>query len=144
MLINSEIINKLKIKNGQKGIFLNTPEDIKLLGPLPEEVKLESDLSKGPFDFIQLFVHNIAELEVWAPKVLESINYDGLLWIAYPKKSSKIKTDINRDNGWDILINTGYAGISLISINDIWSSMRFRPIEKIKSSKKKWSNKNKL
>jgi hypothetical protein len=64
---------------------------------------------------------------------LNAIKEDGLLWISYPKKTSKIKTDI----GGDVMTHAGYDGVSLISINETWSAIRFRPKHKVKTSRKK-------
>jgi len=56
---------------------------------------------------------------------------DGLFWICYPKGSSKIKTDLNRDILWAAMGKFGLAGVSLISIDNVWSAMRFRPTDKV-------------
>ncbi|OHR73439.1 hypothetical protein HMPREF3291_19240 [Bacillus sp. HMSC76G11] len=54
------------------------------------------------------------------------------IWVSYPNKSSNIKTDINRDQGWDVLINEGLVGIAQIAIDDTWPALRFRPKDAIK------------
>jgi hypothetical protein len=56
---------------------------------------------------------------------------DGLLWICYPKKSSKAATDLTRDVLWDMVKGYGVVGVSLISIDDVWSAMRFRPADQV-------------
>lgn len=63
------------------------------------------------------------------PKAVEAVKPEGVLWISYPKGSSKIKTDISRDKGWDSVKAMGFVGVSMISVDDTWSAMRFRPVE---------------
>lgn len=56
---------------------------------------------------------------------------DALLWIAYPKKSSKIKSDMTRDNGWEAVFAAGYEAVTQIAIDEDWSALRFRKSEAI-------------
>ena len=51
----------------------------------------------------------------------------GLLWLAFPKKSSGIATDLTRDHGWDVIHRAGWQGVSLIAVDERWSAMRLRP-----------------
>ena len=100
------------------------------LGELTEGVEL-SDKPDGNFDFVHVFVKNFAELEKLAPTAMRVLKYDGILWISYPKKSSKIETDISRDVGWDIMKQNGLRPVAAVSINEIWSALRFRPYQKV-------------
>jgi hypothetical protein len=60
-------------------------------------------------------------------KVLELMKKDVVCWIYYPKGSSKIQTDLTRDNGWDkLLAHTRLQWISLISFDDTWSAFGMR------------------
>ena len=132
-MITTNLIKKLRIQPGQRLLILNAPEGyISELGQLLEgaEVKQAQD---GAFDFVQVFVKSIAELEEHAPKAMKSVKYDGLLWICYPKQSSKIKTDINRDSGWDVIQQAGLRPVTQVAIDDTWSALRFRPAERVGS-----------
>jgi hypothetical protein len=70
-----------------------------------------------------------AELDSHAPRL--KVSPGGILWICYPKKSSEVKTDISRDVGWDVVHKAGWEGVTLISVDDIWSAMRFRPTQDV-------------
>ena len=52
---------------------------------------------------------------------------DGLVWIAYPKGSSKQQTDLTRDKGWESLEGSDLMWISLVSVDDTWSAFGLRP-----------------
>lgn len=67
------------------------------------------------------------------PKAIEAVTPEGMLWINYPKGTSKIKTDINRDTGWQTVTDLQFEGVSLVSIDETWSAMRFRPIGLVKT-----------
>jgi len=53
------------------------------------------------------------------------------LWISYPKRSSKVETDITRDVGWDVVYKAGLEGVTQIAIDDTWSALRFRPADRV-------------
>lgn len=128
---DAALIKKLLIKPTYRCIVLNSPDGyLPRLGTLPLEDNLE-----GKFDFIYLFARNKDEVDEFGPAVVEAIKPEGVLWISYPKGSSKIKSDISRDKGWDTIREKGFQGVSLISVDDTWSAMRFRPIELSKSKK---------
>jgi hypothetical protein len=50
-----------------------------------------------------------------------------MLWIAYPKKSAKVDTDLTRDVGWSVIEGAGVVGVAVVSIDATWSALRFRP-----------------
>jgi hypothetical protein len=130
MAINP-LVKKLQLKPEQRVAIINAPSGyIEELGQLPEGTKL-TDKTTGSFDFVQLFVKDSAELNRYAPKAIRAIKHDGMLWISYPKGSSKMKSDLNRDVIWDLVKKHGLLGVSLVSIDDTWSAMRFRPAEKV-------------
>ena len=52
------------------------------------------------------------------------------IWIYYPKKTGRIKSDLSRDVCWKILVPQGFTPNSQISIDETWSALRFKPIEK--------------
>ncbi|MED4609299.1 hypothetical protein [Paenibacillus validus] len=81
-----------------------------------------------------MLARNQAELQRLAPDVLPKLKDAAIFWVAYPKKSSKLKSDITRDSGWEILQQAGYIGVSLISIDDTWSAFRLRQEKYVKSS----------
>lgn len=124
---------KLLYKPGYRICVVNAPEHFSFAkDELPEQVAIVTDLDAN-LDSVLLFAPSQEELSLHAARVLASLKDDGLLWVAYPKKSSKIKTDIHRDAGWDVLNELKYFGVSLISIDDTWSAMRFRHEKYIKS-----------
>ena len=129
---------KLKIKEGNSILPINETGNFKKqLGTLPAKVKLVSE--KDPYNQVHWFVHDRAQLEKELGSVLRLLKKDVLLWIYYPKGSSKIQTDLTRDKGWDALLKyKELHWLSLISFDDTWSAFAMRL--KNESDKKKDAN----
>jgi hypothetical protein len=128
-MAKTPLSKRLRIQPGQRLLILNAPDGyLEELEPLPADVELE-DSPEGKFDFVHLFVRDWADLERLGPVAIEAVKYDGLLWLSYPKRSSKVKTDLTRDKGWDILAGAGLRPVTQVSVNDIWSALRWRPVE---------------
>ena len=127
-----DLTKKMGMRPGHRVLVLNAPDGFtETLAPLPERVALETTPTGGAFDLIHVFVHDKAEVDRMAPDALAVLSPGGLLWFSHPKKSSKIKTDITRDVGWDILAVSGLRPVSLVSIDETWSAFRFRPVEDV-------------
>ena len=123
------IPKKLFIKENYIVLLVNEPDGYRdLLIDLPDGVKIVSSSSE-PVDFVHLFVRDKAELETHLEKTNAFVKKGGLYWVSYPKGSSKIKTDINRDSIWEFSKSLGIRPVTQISIDDTWSAMRFRPTE---------------
>lgn len=132
--MGSALTKKLRLQPGQRVLLLNAPRGyLDLLGDLPDGASLDMTPDGDTYDFVQAFVDSIAELERLARSAIDASSYDGILWFSYPKKSSKVKTDISRDVGWDIVANAGLRPVMQVSIDETWSALRFRPHELIGS-----------
>ncbi len=126
---------KLKIKEGFTLLTVNASSEFKKsIGPLPAGVKISSETKN--YEQVHWFVMNKAQLEKELDKILKLIKNQVILWIYYPKGSSKIQTDLTRDKGWDKLLkHDELTWISLISFDDTWSTFGSRL--KSESDKKK-------
>lgn len=122
----------MRILPGHKVLALNLPS--KIAGMIGETAASVIEPENHPDirpDAVVMAAGSIAELESLIRQFLKYVEKDTLFWIAYPKKSSGIKTDISRDVGWDALKNNGYLPVSQISVNQTWSALRFRHYSKI-------------
>jgi hypothetical protein len=123
----SSLVKKLLLKPDYRYLLINPPEGyLTQLGELPPGVQL-TEKPGGVFDLVQIFVKSKADLDALGEVALESVKPNGLLWVSYPKKTSKIKTDISRDCGWESLQEAGWGGVAMIAIDDTWSAMRLKP-----------------
>ncbi|HSZ26471.1 MAG TPA: hypothetical protein VK766_12155 [Cytophagaceae bacterium] len=132
----SELLKKLNYKNQPEILVLNAPEDFEsFLKEISKVTKVAAELkAKKEYSFIIVFAKSQKEVAAFIPKLVDAMIEDGLLWVAYPKGTSKkYKADISRDKGWEVLRKLGFETVRLISIDEDWSCMRFRKTEFIKS-----------
>jgi hypothetical protein len=130
----ASLAQKLQLKPGEKVALVNVPEG--RLAALAAELEGcdawdASKKAAGKLDAMLLFVNNLAEAEKLGSKAIRSSGADRLLWIAYPKGSAKVKTDVNRDTLWKTLEPTGWRPVRQVALDAVWSAMRFRPAEKV-------------
>ena len=126
-MAESALAKKLKLKSGLRAAVIYAPSGyLDALEPLPAGVELTERL-QGQFDWVQAFIRNKAELDKLVPKILDSLKPEGLLWLTFPKGSSKIQTDLARDKGWDALRGANLRWITLVSVDDTWSAFSLRP-----------------
>jgi hypothetical protein len=120
------IAQKLLIKDDRTLLLVNAPRGYaNVLGPLPTDAKLLKSPAKRA-GVIQLFVANRAELETRLPQMKAAVAPGDLLWVTYYKGTAQIRTDIGRDALHAYARTLGMEGVSLVSIDDDWSAMRFK------------------
>jgi len=130
-MTTNPLVKKMRMMRDQRILIQNPPEGfLKILREFPEEVIVRHE-ADGVFDFILLFVNNIAGLEEYAPAAIKAGKFDCILWIAYPKRSAEIQTDINRDTGWDVVRNSGMRPVAQVAIDQTWPALRFRSVEQV-------------
>jgi hypothetical protein len=122
-----DIIKKFKFKDS--GVVINAPAALE-----KEFVKMGFKTAfdkKAKSTNTLVFINNNKEYLDFLQKQLKNVEPDSVLWFAYPKGTSKIKTDINRDTirvtGEEFNITT----VTAISIDDTWSALRFRPVDRV-------------
>lgn len=89
-----------------------------------EGVAFDASLN-GAYDWIQIFVKSKAELDAIMPQVKTALKPVSLLWISFPKGTSKIQTDLTRDKGWDSVQDMKWT--NLVSVDETWSAFSVRP-----------------
>lgn len=83
------------------------------------------------------FAITIAELEAAADMLAQKTEGDAVVWIAYPKTSSKkYKAEFNRDTSWGAFGKHGFEPVRQVAIDADWSALRFRRVEFIKTMKR--------
>ena len=123
-MAESPLAKKMKLKSGLKAAVINAPENY--VDTLKHDTALSPTLN-GKFDWVQIFVRTKAEMDALAPKATKALKPESILWISFPKGTSKIQTDLTRDKGWDSLQKLDLKWINLVSVNDTWSAFALRP-----------------
>jgi hypothetical protein len=118
------LVRKLGLKEGNLFYVSGSPVNYAaLLGWLPDQVIQKSRLSKN-LDFVHYFTKSQKDLEAFLPKAIESIKRDGMIWISWPKKSSKINSDVNENTVRAAALPTGLVDVKVCAIDDTWSGLK--------------------
>ena len=125
----TSLAQKLQLKAAQRLRVLNAPPGyVERLGQELPGINLVAG-GTGSTDAVLLFVNSLAEAQRLAPDAIGAVETNGLLWMAYPKGTSKVKTDVNRDRLWEAIKPLGWLAIRQIALDEVWSALRFRPAE---------------
>jgi hypothetical protein len=121
------IFEKLQLKPGRKLLIVNAPVGyLAKAGAVPTGADLLSEPQEA--FIIQVFVLKQAELESALTRYAPLVQPGGMLWVTYPKLSSPLKGDINRDTINTFAQVNGWTGISIISIDEDWSALRLKRV----------------
>jgi hypothetical protein len=115
------LAKKLHLKSGMRVALVNAPNGVRLTAP---GVTVEKSL-KRDLDLVMLFTTTQKDLKAQWPKALASVKQDGALWVAYPKKTSGIETDLGMGE-WEATKGGDWNPVAMIGIDDAWSSVRFK------------------
>lgn len=123
---NTPLIKKLGIKEGFRVGFVNAPLDFdKELGKLPSDVQVSVGELTKPLDLILVFIDSELKLQKTFSLLAEKLTANGMLWIAWPKKSSKVTTDLTFNNVQRIGLDAGLVDVKICAVNEIWSGLKF-------------------
>lgn len=130
------LFQKLNFK-GHKAIhILNAPESFQAaMEEMRPLTSVQTTLARAKdVQFALAFATKKAEVDKFADQVAKASAGDAVIWIAYPKGTSKkYKCEFNRDNGWDRLGSHGFEPVRMVAIDEDWSALRFRRVEHIKT-----------
>jgi len=118
------LVKKLGLATGQRAFVETTPADyLALLDPLPEKVEFVTRLS-GRLDFIHLFVKAESRLRERLPVLMDKLQPDGMIWISWPEKASKVATDITEDTIRKVALPLGLVDVKVCAVDEIWSGLK--------------------
>ncbi|HNR02393.1 MAG TPA: hypothetical protein PKK59_07655 [Anaerolineaceae bacterium] len=119
------ILEKLQLKPGRTLLLHSAPEHyLNSAGVIPEGAAVTSELQ--PAFIIQVFVRTQSELESAFEEISPLVLPGGMLWITYPKLTSKLRGDLHRDTINTYAQKNGWTGIAIISIDEDWSGLRLK------------------
>jgi hypothetical protein len=119
------LVKKLGIKPGSTIYIVHAPaEYFEWVHPLPDDVVVKEKLA-GKLDFIHLFVKDKKHFQQAFGKAQKCLRDDGMLWISWPKKSSKIQTDLDENIIRDFGLDQGLVDVKVCAVDEIWSGLKF-------------------
>ncbi len=127
------ILEKLQLKDEKNLLIQGLPSTIeKQFIKLSFAKNITPLLKIKKIDFALVFAISKNQLSDILRDVLPSLNENAKFWIAYPKQTSKIVSDLSRDSNWECVAKLGYEGVKMISLDHVWCAMRFKKSEYVK------------
>jgi len=120
------LARKLGIGEGDEVALIGAPERFEdTLGDLPDVASLHTDLADDArYDVIVAFITERAELEAELPRLRARMAPACGLWIAWPKRASRVTTDVTDQVIREIVLPTGLVDNKVCAIDDTWSGLR--------------------
>ena len=118
------LIKKLGIQASNRVALLGAPEDfMSLLEPLPAAVVFEAEA--GPTtDIAHLFVTQRDELATQLRALRQQLGADAVLWVSWPKKSSKVPTTVTEDTVRELALPLGFVDVKVCAVDEVWSGLK--------------------
>jgi len=121
------LAKKLGIKDGDSIQVFNSPKSyLDFFVDFPKNVKIVPENTKASYiDFIHIFSNNKKELINYFTTAKPNLKKSGILWISWPKKSSKLETDLDKFQILDLGLNNGLVDTKVAAIDTDWSGHKF-------------------
>ena len=118
------LLRKLGIRDGTQIVALHPPEGYaSLLGPLPPGAQIVAE-PRQRVAFVHLFTRSAAELRSALTRLRAKLVSDGMIWVSWPKRSSKVPTDITEDVIREVALPLGFVDIKVCAVDDTWSGLK--------------------
>jgi Protein of unknown function (DUF3052) len=115
---------KLGIKPGSRLFVAGAPSNYaKLLAPLPDGVEIVSRMPAS-IAFAHLFTTKRADLATKLRAALAKLHPDGTIWVSWPKKASRVATDITEDTIREVALPLGLVDVKVCAVDEIWSGLK--------------------
>jgi hypothetical protein len=118
------LAKKLSLKDGTRVWRDGMPENVALEIDR-EELQVEwLDAPNSPIDAAHIFVTERAALETKLAELKAMLGPGGFIWVSWPKKASKVPTDITEDTIRDICLPMGLVDVKVCAVDEIWSGLK--------------------
>ena len=129
---NQNILEKLQLKEEKNLLIQGLPSSVeKQFAKLSYNKNLTPLLKTRKIDFALIFAINQLQLNNILKEVFSALHSESKLWISYPKTTSKIVSDLNRDASWEILSKNEYEAVRQVTLDHVWTAMRFKKLDQI-------------
>jgi len=118
------LAKKLGIDVGSRIYLSDAPKNyLTLVAPLPEGIRVVRKID-GETDIVHIFSTERAHLAAALRATLKRIKPDGTIWVSWPKKSSKVPTDITEDTIREVALPMGLVDMKVCAVDEVWSGLK--------------------
>ena len=115
---------KLGIKENFRIRLIHPPENyFDFFIEWPQNIEISDD-PRTKKNLIHFFTKEFSEYYTWLPLLKEEIEQNGMIWVSWPKKTSKISSDVSEDLIRNYALETGLVDIKVCSVNEEWSALK--------------------
>ena len=130
--MSQTLFEKLLIQDERNLLIQGLPSSIeKQFTKLSFSKNVTPLLKSRKIDFALVFAVSESQLSGILREVLPALKTEAKLWIAYPKTSSKIATNLNRNCSWDCITGAGYEDLDKVELDNVWVASRFIKAQQI-------------
>lgn len=123
---SQSLLEKLELTDEKNLLIQGLPSSIeKQFIKLSFSKNVTPLLKKRKIDFALVFAVSQRQLVDILRDVVPCLQEEAKLWIAYPKTTSKIASDLSRDKNWDFVSEHGFEGVHMVALDNVWSAARF-------------------
>jgi len=118
------LAKKLGIAEGTRVVAKHAPDDYaELLEPIPPGALFEKKLSHLT-DIVHVFADRKAKLQEELEILRKSIRSNGVVWVSWPKRTSKVPTDITEDTIRELALPLGFVDVKVCAVSEVWSGLK--------------------
>lgn len=124
------LAQKLGLKDGSRALFIDLPASLASLATsraFTEANRIgvdQIDTARPGYDYVHLFTTARSVLETLARKLMNLIARNGMIWVSWPKKASKVATDITEDVIRAVVLPLGLVDVKVCAVDDTWSGLK--------------------
>jgi hypothetical protein len=124
------LAQKLGFKDGSRVLFLDLPQSLSGLVSsrdfaAADRLRVEDlERAEGPYAAIHLFTAARTVLEQVAQRLMALIARDGMIWVSWPKKASKVATNITEDVIRAVVLPLGLVDVKVCAVDEVWSGLK--------------------
>lgn len=120
------LVKKLGFKAGFRVMVMDGPAGLfEALEPLPDEVRFVQETAAGGLDMVLLFATEFGDFRMKLAAAQPLIKQNGMIWVAWPKKASKVPTDITFEVAQPYVLSQGLVDIKVCAIDEVWTGLKF-------------------
>jgi hypothetical protein len=140
---SESLLEKLQLKDEKNLLLQGLPLSIeKQFIKLSFSKNVTPLLKSKKVDFALIFAFSQKQLREILTEVIPALHSEAKFWIAYPKASSKIASDLCRDASWDFITAHGYEAVGMIAVDNLWTAARFKRVEEVAKKSISYSSEN--
>ncbi len=133
--MSQNLLEKLQLQEEKNVLIQGLPSSIeKQFAKLSFAKNVTPLLKTRKIDFALVFAVNENQLNCILRDVLPALQEESKFWIAYPKSTSKIATDLSRGCSWDGVKNAGFDNAGEVALDHVWTAVRFNRAATVKAS----------